>query len=84
MSRPDAEQRLADALRAHASGAGGAAPVQAHTSGPGRGTPVRVPRPSATPGVGAAPALMLALLAGALLGVALALLSLYAPGVLPG
>lgn len=65
------EQRLADALRAHASGAAVARP-----------RPVRMPaqRPGMRPGT----ALAIALLVGVALGVVLALVSLLAPGALIG
>jgi hypothetical protein len=67
----ESEQRVAEALRARASGGGR----------PG------VPRPVAQPvgrgGTGTRTALLIALLAGAVLGTALALLSLLAPGLLP-
>lgn len=66
------EQRLEEALRARASGAGG-----------GRRPSVSYPVVAA-PGVRTGTALLLALLCGAVLGVLLALLSLLAPGVLPG
>ncbi|MHA6620518.1 hypothetical protein [Pseudonocardia sp. DLS-67] len=67
----ESERRLAEALQARATGAGGRG-----TTRPGR----RVPGRS---GTSTATALMLALLGGAALGTALALLSLLAPGVLP-
>lgn len=66
------EQRLAEALQAHATGAGrqpGGRYVDADEA----------PR-----GVSVATALVIALVAGALLGTALALFSLLVPGVLPG
>jgi hypothetical protein len=64
----ESERRVAEALRARATGAGrpGAAPL--------RGEPAGMP---------ARTALILALLAGVVLGVLLALLSLLAPGLLP-
>ena len=62
------EQRLAEALRARAGGAGQLSRTAHHvSSGP------RVPT-----------ILAIAFLAGALLGTALALVSLLLPGVLPG
>jgi hypothetical protein len=67
----DPEQRLAEALRARASGAGWA----------GRPAPSYEPPPPA--GVSARTALLLALLFGAVLGTGLALLSLLVPGFLP-
>lgn len=63
----DSERRLAEALRAQARGGG--RPVS-----PPRGEPARM---------SVRTALMLALLGGAVLGMALALLSLLAPGLLP-
>ncbi len=69
MTTDDAsERRVAEALRARATGAGrpGAAPMRAEQGG-----------------VSARTALIIALLAGAALGVVLALMSLLAPGVLP-
>jgi hypothetical protein len=75
VNRPvEPEQRLAEALRARATGAGrvgfgGAPPPRAAATGPGTS--------------GARTALLLALAAGLLVGVLLALLSLLAPGVLP-
>jgi hypothetical protein len=64
------ERRVAEALRAHASGAGRA----------GLARPA-LPAPRSGTGVGTA--LLLTLLGGAVLGVALALISLLFPGVLP-
>jgi hypothetical protein len=69
----ESEQRLAEALRAHASGAGRPAPRRAAPPGPAPAAAARPVRP-----------LLLALLAGVLLGVAMALVTLLAPGVLPG
>jgi hypothetical protein len=66
------EQRLAEALRASAAGAG--RPF-------GGGHHVEVASPPAMP---LPTALVIAFLAGALLGTALALISLLLPGVLPG
>jgi hypothetical protein len=66
----ESEQRLAEALRARATGAGrGAAP------------PAR--RVAARSGTSTRTALLIALLGGAVLGMTLALISLLAPGVLP-
>jgi hypothetical protein len=64
----ESERRVAEALRARATGAGrpGAAPMRRESEG-----------------MSARTSLLLALLAGAVLGMALALLSLLAPGVLP-
>jgi hypothetical protein len=66
-------ERLAEALRARATGVGqqpgGARRVQAEAA-PG--------------GMRAATALLIAFVVGALLGTALALVALLAPGVLPG
>ena len=67
----DPEQKLAEALRARASGAGWPGPSPA---------PYQPPQPA---GVSARTALLLALLFGAVLGTALALLSLLVPGFLP-
>jgi hypothetical protein len=69
----ESERRLAEALQARATGAG-------------RGTtgPTGPPRRAAVrSGTSTRTALLLALLGGAVLGTALALLSLLAPGVLP-
>jgi hypothetical protein len=102
----ESERRLAEAMRAHASGAGHAgfagwppAPVDhvrppaapAPAPGPAPRLPAaqpETPRAAGRSELGAAIAgsrlaLLVALLAGAVLGVALALLSLLAPGVLP-
>ncbi len=98
----ESERRLAEAMRAHASGVGrpgfvsrnpaplaGQPPVQPPFVG--GGDPVDGPGTGVTRGRSAVwtalaearLTLLLALLAGAVLGVALALLSLLAPGVLP-
>ena len=66
------EQRLAEALRARATGAG-------QQSG-GRNAAVDVERA----GMRVPIALLIAMVAGILLGTGLALVSLLAPGVLPG
>jgi hypothetical protein len=102
----ESERRLAEAMRAHASGAGHAGfagwpPAPADhvrppaAPGPTPGTAARspvaqpeAPRAAGRSGLGAAIAgsrfaLLLALLGGVVLGIALALLSLLAPGVLP-
>jgi hypothetical protein len=71
MAAAPPEQRLAEALRARATGAG---------QPPRTGHRAEVPPPD----VGLPTALVIALLAGVLLGVALALVSLLLPGVLPG
>jgi hypothetical protein len=71
MAAAPPEQRLAEALRARATGAG-----QPPRGGHRAGAP--------PPGVGLPTALVIALLAGVLLGTALALISLLLPGVLPG
>ncbi len=66
------EQRLAEALQAHATGAGrqaGGRYVDADTEPAGLSVPI---------------ALLIALVAGALLGTVLALVSLLIPGALPG
>jgi hypothetical protein len=65
----ESERRLAEALQARATGAGG------------RGTTRPAPRIAGRSGTSTA--LILALLGGAALGTALALLSLLAPGLLP-
>jgi hypothetical protein len=67
------EQRLSDALQAHATGAG---------RQPGGGRHVDVDVEPA--GLGVPTALLIALVAGALLGTVLALVSLLIPGALPG
>ncbi|WP_345605699.1 hypothetical protein [Pseudonocardia adelaidensis] len=67
----ESERRLAEALRARATGAGG------------RGTTRPARRVAGRSGTSTATALLLALLGGAALGTALALVSLLAPGVLP-
>ena len=72
MAAAPPEQRLAEALRARATGAG-------QTRAPGT---VRRSAPSS--GVTLPTALAIAFLAGALLGTAIALVSLLLPGVLPG
>jgi hypothetical protein len=72
MAAAPPEQRLAEALRARATGAG---------QTPRGGHRAEVAPPS---GVALPTALALALLAGALLGTAIALVSLLLPGVLPG
>lgn len=70
MSTDDSERRLAEALRAQARGGG---------------RPVLPPRADPPPTGPSVPALLaLWLLVGAVLGCALALLSLLAPGALPG
>jgi hypothetical protein len=73
----ESERRVAEALRARAAGAG--SPVM---SSPGPGRPP-LPRQAPRTGTGALTALLLALLGGAVLGCALALLSLFVPGALP-
>lgn len=64
----ESKRRLAEALQARATGAGG------------RGTGRRLPGRS---GTSTSTALLLALLGGAALGTALALVSLLTPGMLP-
>jgi hypothetical protein len=66
----ESERRLAEALQARATGAGG-----------GGSRPTR--RAAVRSGTSTRTALLLALLGGAVLGMALALVSLLAPGVLP-
>jgi hypothetical protein len=103
----ESERRLAEAMRAHASGVGrpgfvGRNPGSpaGHLGGPTGANPAP-PQPWSGPGGAAAGTdaqgragvwralvdarltLLLALLGGAVLGIALALLSLLAPGVLP-
>jgi hypothetical protein len=74
MSSANPERRVAEALRARATGGG-----QGWS-----GRPVgRTARPSALDQPRIGTALLLALLAGTLLGMGLALLSVLAPGVLP-
>jgi hypothetical protein len=70
-SSDDSERRVAEALRARATGAGRVGVPRAVRPAPVAGPDVRI-------------ALLIALLGGVVLGVALALLSLLAPGVLPG
>jgi hypothetical protein len=72
MAAAPPEQRLAEALRARATGAG---------QMPGGGHRAE---PAPVPGARLPTALVIAFLAGALLGTALALVSLLLPGVLPG
>jgi hypothetical protein len=67
----ESERRLAEALQARATGAGG------------RGRTRAASRVSGRAGTSTGTALLLALLGGATLGTVLALLSLLAPGVLP-
>jgi hypothetical protein len=67
----ESERRLAEALQARVTGAGGRGATR-----PAR----RVPGPS---GTSTGTALLLALLGGTALGTVLALVSLLAPGVLP-
>jgi hypothetical protein len=67
----ESERRLAEALQARATGAGGRGSTRPAPRIPGRG------------GTSTATALLLALLGGAVLGTVLALVSLLAPGVLP-
>jgi hypothetical protein len=69
----ESERRLAEALQARATGAGRGT---TGATGPPRRAAVRS-------GTSTRTALLLALLGGAVLGTALALLSLLAPGVLP-
>jgi hypothetical protein len=69
----ESERRLAEALQARATGAGQGA---TGSTAPPRRAAVRS-------GTSTRTALLLALLGGAVLGTALALLSLLAPGVLP-
>ena len=69
----ESERRLAEALQARVTGAGQGA---TGPTGPPRRAAVRS-------GTSTRTALLLALLGGAVLGTALALLSLLAPGVLP-
>ena len=73
------EQRLAEALRARATGAG-APPPERYAAAD---EPVSEFAAEAT-GMRVATALLIALAVGLLLGVALAMVSLLAPGVLPG
>ena len=65
------EHRLAEALQARASGAGQQQPAGRYFD-------------AEPAGLGVPTALLIALVAGALLGTALALVSLLIPGVLPG
>lgn len=70
------ERRLAEALRAQVSGTGGA-------GSPRPASPPRLVQAKPSLRAQIAWALLLGLLAGAVLGCALALLSLLAPGLLP-
>jgi hypothetical protein len=67
----ESERRLAEALQARATGAGG------------RGGARPRPRIAGRSGTSTRTAMLLALLGGAALGTILALVSLLAPGVLP-
>jgi hypothetical protein len=67
----ESERRLAEALQARATGAGG------------RGSTRPGPRIAGRSGTSTRTAMLLALLGGAGLGTILALVSLLAPGVLP-
>lgn len=80
----DAERRLAEALRAQAVGVQrpGLTGSQAVT-GQGYAAPRSRRAAAPPPGAGLRTALLLALLAGVVLGVVLALMSLWLPGVLP-
>ena len=83
----DSERRLAEAMRAQAAGTGRPGFVGRNPSSIG-GPPASSAVPEPPPGlwgalVGSRLPLLLALLGGIVLGVALALLSLLAPGVLP-
>jgi hypothetical protein len=75
----ESERRVAEALRARAAGAPGMAGPAMASHGPSRPLQRQAP-PS---GTSARTALLIALLGGAVLGCALALLSLLVPGVLP-
>ncbi|MGH3612650.1 MAG: hypothetical protein ACRDRK_08650 [Pseudonocardia sp.] len=80
--RGKAERQVVDALHARAIDAGGALHARAIDAGgaqPGR--PLSVPPGSAAWPIGTA--LLVALLAGAALGIGLALLSVLVPGLLP-
>ncbi|MCW2721619.1 MAG: hypothetical protein QOG20_2364 [Pseudonocardiales bacterium] len=68
MSTDESERRVAEALRARATGAG---------------RPGAVPMSAGSDGMSVRAALLTALLAGAVLGMLLALLSLLVPGLLP-
>ena len=72
----ESERRVAEALRARASGAG--SPAMA-----GFGTPRPLPRQAPQSGMRLRTALLIALLGGVVLGCVLALLSLLVPGALP-
>lgn len=75
----ESERRVAEALRARAAGAPGMPSPPMAGPGPSRPLPRQAPRSGTSVGT----ALLIALLGGAVLGSALALLSLLAPGVLP-
>jgi len=79
-SGDDAERRLAEALRAQAVGVQRPGPSVSQAYAP----PPRVRRAAVPePGITLRTALLLALLAGALLGAVLALMSFWLPGALP-
>jgi hypothetical protein len=75
----ESERRVAEALRARAAGAPGMASPGMVSPGTARPLPRQAPRA----GTSVRTALLLALLGGAVLGCALALLSLLVPGALP-
>ena len=75
----DAERRLAEALRAQAVGVQRPGPSASQAYAPPRARRVAAP----DPGVTLRTVLLLALLAGALLGAVLALMSFWLPGALP-
>ncbi|MFC4946814.1 hypothetical protein [Pseudonocardia sp. GCM10023141] len=74
----ESERRLAEALRARATGAGRPGPAL-----PRQAPPAAASRSAAVPGPTTRMILLIALLVGAVLGAALALLSMLAPGLLP-
>ncbi len=82
-SNDDAERRLAEALRAQAVGVQRPGPSSGAIVGGQVHAQPRSRRAAPARRSGLRTALLLALLAGAVLGAGLALLSLWVPGVLP-
>ena len=80
----ESERRVAEALRARAAGAPGmVGPGMVGSGMPAQSPPRPMPRQAPPSGTSARTALLIALLGGAVLGCALALLSLLVPGALP-
>ena len=78
----DAERRLAEALRARATGAGRPGPTFTPAPPMTQPPPAR-PAQAVEAGPSTRTVLLIALLIGTVIGAALGLLSLVAPGVLP-